>query len=184
MLRSCSSPTIPEELGRLVHEGRMHEFRDYAAFVDPAQRDESRTARPRRPSSTCKLDWSEREREPHAAILRLYQTLLQLRRTEPALRSSRPASFEAVALDVDSLALRRDAVSGPSLWAVTRFKGAGTVSLRDLPSAQGRRWELVLTTEDSAFASDAAPPRVDLGGDAPTVEFNGPATVFLRAFRQ
>ena len=29
----------PEELGRLVHESRMQEFRDYAAFVDPAQRD-------------------------------------------------------------------------------------------------------------------------------------------------
>ncbi len=28
----------PEELGRLVHAGRMHEFRDYAAFVDPARR--------------------------------------------------------------------------------------------------------------------------------------------------
>ena len=41
-----------EELGRLVKEGRRHEFRDYAAFADPAQlANDPRLARPKRPSS-------------------------------------------------------------------------------------------------------------------------------------
>ncbi len=83
----------PEELGRLVHEGRMHEFRDYEAFVDPARRATIPHCQAEATFLTCKLDWSEREREPHAAMLRLYQALLQLRREEPALRRrSRGAS--------------------------------------------------------------------------------------------
>ena len=172
----------PQELGRLVKEGRWHEFRDYAAFADPAQRERIPDCQSEQTFLACKLDWSEREREPHAATRRLYQALLQLRRTEPALRSSRLGSFEAVALDADSLTLRRDAAPGPSLWAVIRLRGTGTASLRGLPAAHGRRWELVLTTEDAPFAPVASPPRVDLGGIAPIVEFAGPATVLLRAF--
>jgi 1,4-alpha-glucan branching enzyme len=36
----------------------------------------------------CKIGWAERDREPHAVTLRLYQALLRLRRTEPTISCS------------------------------------------------------------------------------------------------
>ena len=171
-----------EELGRLVNEGRRREFRDYAAFADPAQLDTIPDPQAEATFLACKLDWSERDREPHASTLRLYRALLQLRRAEPALRAASRESFEAVDLDADSLALRRDAETGlASLWLVVRFKGPGTASLAGQPSALGRRWELVLTTEDPPFSPDASPPDIDLAGPAPVVRFTRPGAVLLRA---
>jgi maltooligosyltrehalose trehalohydrolase len=68
------------ELARAVREGRRWEF---AAFgwrpedvpdpQDPATFERSR------------LDWSERDREPHASMLAWYRRLLELRRSHPAL---------------------------------------------------------------------------------------------------
>ena len=171
-----------EELGRLVKEGRRHEFRDYAAFADPAQLDKIPDIQAESTFLACKIDWSERDREPHASTLRLYQALLKLRRTEPALRASDVGTFEATALDADSLALRRDAETEPAaLWLVVRLKGPGTVSLAGQPSALGRRWELVLTTEDPPFSPDASPPDIDLAGPAPVVRFARPGAVLVRA---
>jgi maltooligosyltrehalose trehalohydrolase len=171
-----------EELGRLVKEGRRHEFRDYAAFADPVQLEKIPDIQSEETFPACKIDWSERDREPHASTLRLYQVLLRLRRTEPALRSARCGTFEAVALDADSLLLRRDADSGQtSLWILVRLRGSGTASLADQAAALGRRWELVLTTEDPPFATDPSPPRVDLTAPAPVVHFARPGAVLLRA---
>ena len=171
-----------EELGRLVKEGRRHEFRDYAAFADPAQLEKIPDIQAESTFLACKIDWSERDREPHTSTLRLYQALLKLRRTEPALRAAGRGSFEAVDLDADSLALRRDAETElASLWLVVRFKGSGTASLAGQPSALGRRWELVLTTEDPPFSPDASPPDIDLAGPAPVVRFTRPGAVLLRA---
>ncbi|MBV8559020.1 MAG: malto-oligosyltrehalose trehalohydrolase [Planctomycetaceae bacterium] len=170
-----------EGLGRLVREGRRHEFRHFAAFTDPAQRDRIPDCQAESTFLACKLDWSGRDREPHRSTLRLYQALIHLRRTEPALRSSRPGSFEATALDDDSLHLRRDAEDGgSSLQVVVRLRGAGTVSLGSLPDAAGRRWEVVLTTEDPPFAPDPSPPRVDLAGPAPILDFDRPGAILLR----
>jgi hypothetical protein len=36
----------------------------------------------------CKIDWAERDRGRDAVTLRLYQALLRLRRTEPAISYS------------------------------------------------------------------------------------------------
>jgi maltooligosyltrehalose trehalohydrolase len=170
------------ELGRLVKEGRRREFGDYAAFADPAQLARIPDIQAEETFLACKLDWSERNREPHASTLHLYRALLELRRTEPALRAASCGTFEAVALDADSLALRRDAETGPtSLWAIVRLKGAGTASLAGQPAAPNRHWEFVLTTEDPHFAPDPSPPETDLAGPAPFIRFARPGAVLLRA---
>ncbi len=68
------------DLARAVTEGRRNEFRRFARFADPDARaaipdpnDESTFVR-------SKLDWTERDRQPHRAWLDLYRTLLALRR--------------------------------------------------------------------------------------------------------
>ena len=92
-----------EPLGTLVKEGRRHEFRDYAAFADPETLKRIPDCQAESTFLACKLDWNERDREPHASILRLYRTLLHLRRTEPALQCEERGKFEATALDADTL---------------------------------------------------------------------------------
>ncbi len=169
-------------LGRLVKEGRRHEFRHYAAFADPAGLEKIPDCQSEQTFLACKIDWAERDREPHAGTLRLYQALLRLRRTEPALSCSRQGSFEALALDDDSLLLRREADHGRSLWVVIRLRGSGTLSLQDQLSSPCRHWDLILTTEDRPFAPGASAPRVELSGPAPRIEFHGPGAVLLRAW--
>ncbi|HEX8198924.1 MAG TPA: malto-oligosyltrehalose trehalohydrolase [Isosphaeraceae bacterium] len=169
------------ELGRKIHEGRLREFRHYAAFTEAAQVERLPDIQAESTFLACQLDWSEPGREPHAAIVRLYRALLGLRRAEPALRSNQCGSVSAVALDDSTLLLRRDADAGPSLWLVVRLKGAGSVNLGGHLPVEGRGWECVLTTEDPEFAPDPAPPRIGLRGPVVAIDFARPSAVLLRA---
>jgi maltooligosyltrehalose trehalohydrolase len=72
------------ELGRAVSEGRRNEFGHFG--WDPEQvpdpQDEATFHRSR-------LDWSERDREPHAGLLGWYRELIALRRARPELADPR-----------------------------------------------------------------------------------------------
>ena len=133
---------------------------------------------------SSRLDWAERDREPHASTLRFYRAWLALRRNEPALRANSHEDNQAVALDQDTLLLRREGSSGDRLLIVARLRGSGAVELARGPGVElpeGGRWEVVLTSEDPAFAPDPMPPHVDLTRRAPTIDFARPSTVVLRA---
>jgi len=86
------------ELARAVTEGRRNEFRSFAAFADPAQRDKIPDPSALETFSRSKLQWEEREREPHRTWLTYYRRLLALRRIEIAPRiagiRAAAASFE------------------------------------------------------------------------------------------
>jgi maltooligosyltrehalose trehalohydrolase len=73
-----------------VTEGRRREFGSFVAFNDevPDPQVEATFLRSR-------LDWDEREEEPHASMLRWYRHLLDLRRTHPALRTDGPEDTAA-----------------------------------------------------------------------------------------
>ena len=166
------------ELGKLVTEGRRNEFSRFRAFADPETR--RRIPDPQDPETfeRSRLNWEERESEPHASMIRYYRRLLALRRSEPALVKGE--DFDIWDLDTDTLLLRRREASGGDLLAVIRLRGAGPVDLRGIPYAHiglGRRWTLLLTSEEKPFAADGMPPRIDASG--PTVEFVRPgAAVF------
>ena len=172
-----------EDLGKLVTEGRRREFRHFLAFVVPEARERIPDPQALSTFQASQLDWSERDREPHSSTLRLYRSLLQLRRTEPALHSGRAGSFAPISLGDDALALRREADGGASIWMVAWLRGAGRVDLSEFlgPDASARlRWEVVLTTEDEAFAPDPMPPSLELSGLAPVIHFARPAAVVFR----
>ncbi len=61
------------ELGRRVREGRLREFRSYRAFQEEAALDRIPDPQDEATFLASRLDWSERDREPHASTLRLYQ---------------------------------------------------------------------------------------------------------------
>ena len=77
-----------EELNKAVREGRRREFKSFAAFAD----DTSKIPDPTEAATfeASKLDWSERERAPHAAVLAETCRLLATRRdvVVPLLKSA------------------------------------------------------------------------------------------------
>ncbi len=103
------------ELGRLVSEGRRREFASFgwdpATVPDPQDRDTFEHSR---------LQWPEREREPHATVLRWHTELIALRASLPALRDG---DRRAVAVEYDEtdrwLVMRRSGVSVACNWGGT-----------------------------------------------------------------
>ncbi len=158
-------------LGRLVTEGRRREFEHFRAFADPASRARIPDPQAAATFARSRLDWPEREREPHASLLRLYRALLSLR------RSANPppvASGQADVRDLDAATL---AMASGSLLVVARLRGAGAV---DLPFAEGDGLARVLTTEDPGFCPDPMPIARGVDGP-PRLIFSRPgAAVFTR----
>jgi maltooligosyltrehalose trehalohydrolase len=169
----------PEELGRLVTEGRRNEFRHFSAFADPSARDRIPDPQAESTVESCRLRWEELGREPHASFHRLYQRLLALRRGEPAIREGR---FEAFAIGEGTLLLRQDAEGTPSLLAVIELRGSSDVELRDQDAMRGldpALCQVLFTTEDRPFAPEPEPPTIDLTSDSLRIRFQRPSAVLL-----
>ncbi len=145
-------------LGRTVTEGRRREFAAFAAFAAPEAR--ARIPDPQAPETflSSRLDWRERQHEPHAAVLRLYRSLIALRRVLPPLRDARRDGFAVQAIDDATLALRRDAEDGEILLIVVRLVGGGTCVVPAALARTAQRWSVVMTTEEARFAADPRPP--------------------------
>ncbi|WP_169791353.1 alpha-amylase family glycosyl hydrolase [Sandaracinus amylolyticus] len=77
------------ELGAKVSEGRRSEFAQFPAFRDPASRARIPDPQDEQTFLRAKVDWSERERAPHDAILALHRAALSLRKSDPVLRDAR-----------------------------------------------------------------------------------------------
>ena len=126
------------DLARLVSEGRREEFADFEFGEEvPDPQAEETFLRSR-------LDWQERDREPHGGMLRYYRRLLELRRelTGPV---------DVVEEESHGLALRR----GRHLLLVALEGGAR------FGVAPGAR--LVFDSEDVRFEADPLAPAVSVG---------------------
>jgi maltooligosyltrehalose trehalohydrolase len=169
----------PEELGRLVTEGRRNEFRHFAAFSDAVARGGIPDPQDEATFRASQLDWSDLSREPHASTLRLYRRLLALRRHEAAIRCE---IFTACALGENTLLLRQDAKEGPSLIAIIQMNGSSEIRLANHASLEGldlALWQLLFTTEDRPFAPDPQPPSIAFHGGELKVDFARPSAVLL-----
>ena len=169
----------PDELGKLVTEGRRNEFRHFSGFSDAAARERIPDPQDETTFLASHLDWSESLNEPHASTLRLYQRLLALRRQEPAVRCER---FAAFALTESTLLLRQDAEEGPSLVAVIQMNGSSEVRLGDHECLMGldvSLSQLLFTTEDRPFAPDSQPPRLEFQAGELNIRFARPSAILL-----
>jgi maltooligosyltrehalose trehalohydrolase len=124
------------ELGRATAEGRINEFArmgwDRELVPDP--QDPATFHR-------SKLDWSELDRDRHAAVLRFYTDMISLRRQHPALTDPRFSSSE-VELDADErwLVVRRGgriAIAGNFGPRTVSLEVAGEVLLASSPGVTG-----------------------------------------------
>jgi len=166
-------------LGVHVTEGRRREFAEFPEFSqglsgaipDPQARATFDASR---------LRWEERSAPPHVFSLNLYRTLIALRLDHPALAASSELHGDAMALDDDTIAMRR-AQGKDVFWIVARFRTSGIADLGSSVAARdrsGASWQVVLTTEDPLFAPDPRPPVVDPA--VPTVRFERAGAVVLK----
>jgi maltooligosyltrehalose trehalohydrolase len=132
------------ELGELVRKGRRQEFQHFAAFADPLLRGSIPDPQDIRTFAASRLDWTERDSGAFASTLQLYKMLLHLRK---AIRRDTP--FEIHAYDADTLVIERGFI------VVIRLRGAGPVDLSGRFSS--RLGDLILSTEDPRYATDASP---------------------------
>ncbi|RIL07432.1 MAG: malto-oligosyltrehalose trehalohydrolase [Proteobacteria bacterium] len=75
------------ELGRAIREGRRREFPELHEGADDVPDPQAKESFER-----SRLDWSERAREPHAALLDWHRRLIALRRSIPALADGSPGA--------------------------------------------------------------------------------------------
>ena len=159
-----------EDLGQKVAAGRRAEFASFESFAAagtvPDPQEHATFLRSR-------LRWDEIDRAPHAAVLRLYQHLLDLRRSHPALLARDRQSFDAGVIDDHTLWLRRSTTGGsPAILAVARLSGGEA----KVPVESGWR-EVVLTTEDLAFVD--APHKIAFDREGSVVEFSRPGAILV-----
>jgi maltooligosyltrehalose trehalohydrolase len=122
-----------DELGRAVSEGRRAEFAAFGWAPDEVPD-------PQDPATylLSKLDWRERQREPHAGLLAWYQALIRLRRQIPALADGR---LERVRVRFDEAARWLVLERGPLTVACNLAAQAQRVPMREQPS------EVLLTSD-------------------------------------
>ncbi len=125
-----------------VREGRQREFAAFAwvgELPDPQAESTFEASRPR---------WRREGEEAHAKHLALYRDLLQLRRTEPALRPGQ-GEVEVHHDEVDEWVSLERVSDGRRLLALFNFANTSRAL-----SAQGMS-RLVLSTEDPAYGGTA-----------------------------
>ncbi len=158
------------ELGTLVTEGRRHEFADFSGF----SRIEIPDPQSLKTFQASQLRWDEVTNEPHASTLRLYKSLLQLRRGNPAPDvDARSPQLQIAALDDSTLLLQREL-----LIAVIRLHGSGDIHLHSKVDLSNPVWD----SEDSQFAADSLP--IGVKARESRVVFSRPGAIVFRTKQQ
>jgi maltooligosyltrehalose trehalohydrolase len=118
-----------EGLGKLVTQGRRREFKRFKAFSELRTRKAIPDPQALETFLNSRLQWEESDTGLHAATRRLYEALLRLRRTEPALHFGEAAKVQAVSNT--ALLLRRSAAS-----AANSIASEGEAVARTMKAAQ------------------------------------------------
>ena len=180
----CFFTDHPEALGKAVTKGRRNEFRHFKAFSQPDAILSLPDPQALSTFVSSKLNWEERNLQPHAGILGLYRDLITLRKTEPALQGKLNSTFEVEALGQNILTLKRQTADKFSLLIVACLKGKGKVIIGIHPATQpplGKRWDLLWTTQDVHFTDTPSGPLMTNENENIALDFQGPCTVFFRA---
>ena len=141
------------ELGKLVTEGRRKEFAGFAAFADPARREQIPDPQAEATFERSVLKWEERE--AHAEVYDLYRTLLRLRRDDPVLQHQDRSATRARALTDHLLAIRRWHEGAERLLLANFGEKPATMDaagLRQLGVEGGDCWRWLYATPNAADA--------------------------------
>jgi maltooligosyltrehalose trehalohydrolase len=181
----ASSPFLyftdhPEELGRLVTQGRRDEFSRFSAFADPEAREGIPDPQAEETFRRSKLIWDERLRQPHLGVLSLYRELLALRRSHPALVERSRASFAVACVADGVLAMRRTGAKDAAVLLLASFEGAAKVDLArtfETRAPGGKPWKVWLWSEEPRFGGEGGKVELTKKG---VLEMPGAGAVVLR----
>ncbi len=151
----------PEELGKLVTEGRRKEFAGFKAFDDKRMRQTIPDPQSKSTFLASKLDWSETER--HAGTLTLYRELLRLRREDPVLSVNDRARTDAFAASAQVVVIHRWNESEHRVL-VANFGQAVEIAPEWLERVEGGPdggWEVLLSTDERRFGGEGRKPSIE-----------------------
>ena len=148
----------PEELGKLVTEGRRNEFQGFGAFQHETLRETIPDPQGEATFLGSKLRLEERSR--HAGIHRLYRNLLHRRRDDPVLQHNDRTRTRAVTLGADLLAVHRW-WQGEHRLLLANFGSARTVDLARIADLPGLDWQLSFATSEPDFGGSGDPVTID-----------------------
>ncbi|HEY9611631.1 malto-oligosyltrehalose trehalohydrolase, partial [Allocoleopsis sp.] len=134
------SHTDPE-LVEVVREGRKKDFAAFhieGEFIDPFSTETFQR---------CQLNWDKRQEGRHQIMLELYQHLIQLRRTLPALKQLDKQNLEAFAVEEDKLLFLRRGSSGDQIFCIMNFNDK-EVTCQTSP---GGIWRKILDSSDEKW---------------------------------
>jgi len=148
----------PEELGRLVTNGRRQEFAGFGAFHDPVLRETipDPQADATFVASRLKLE----ERQQNAGIYQLYTDLLGLRATDPVLSRNDRAATNATAVTSQLILVHRWHESEYRVL-VANFGSEISFELREhegFRNLTARPWKLLLSTTAQEYDSKGNEP--------------------------
>lgn len=129
------------DLVEAVRQGRKREFADFhmeGEFIDPFSVDTFHKSQ---------LNWEKRQEGKHKTLLELYQHLIHLRRTNPALKALDKQNLEASAIEEDKLVILRHESQGSQLFCLMNFN-QNEVAFKAAP---GGIWQKILDSADSQW---------------------------------
>lgn len=156
-----------DELGRLVTEGRRKEFEHFSAFKDEASRERIPDPQATATLHRSKLNWAMRQNPEHAACLRWYRKLLEIRKNI----SSNASFHSSSALNEKLIVLR---------WRSANSELAIVVALEGHATFQDSAWQamrLAASSEDPMYATDPKP--ISWSPDSGVLVFERAGAIFL-----
>jgi maltooligosyltrehalose trehalohydrolase len=134
------SHTDPD-LVTVVREGRKKDFGEFrieGEFIDPFSPETFQK---------CQLNWEKRQEGKHKVLLELYQHLIQLRRTIPALKHLDKQNLESSVIEEDKLLLLRRGSNESQVFCLMNFNDKAVT----FQSASGRIWQKILDSSDTRW---------------------------------
>ncbi|HEV2073836.1 MAG TPA: DUF3459 domain-containing protein, partial [Thermomicrobiales bacterium] len=150
----------PEELGKLVTEGRRQEFSGFSIFDDPALTQSIPDPQAESTFYGSKLKLEERQR--NAGIYALYRTLLALRHDDDVLKHNDRQKSHASAISAEMVAVHRWWGTEQRLL-LANFGPEVRLTVKDVEAFSpmfSRPWNLMLTTTDAQFGGSGEVPAI------------------------
>lgn len=153
---------MPGEIGASIAQNRMNEFKHHGAAY--AEEVLARMPDPQAETTfrSAKLNWSERERQPHAGVLALYCECLRLRAGHAIFQSAPRSQWHVENFGASGIVLTWQ--DPPHEWRLIFSVAPGT----DLRPPDGHDWQTILSTNEERF-----------GGTVPAVTMS-PGAVLWR----
>ena len=166
----------PPELAAAVRQGRSEFLSQFRSLATPEMQQNLPDPDDRETFERCKLDFIERE--CHADVFALHCDLLRLRREDAAFSGQHRGALDGAVLGPEAFLIRFfNETSGDRLLLVNLGRDlhldAGPEPL--LAPPEGRRWEILWSSESPRYGGSGTPPvETDEGWRMP-----GHATVVL-----